>query len=48
MLQLWFDDDVDASLDNLGYYLEGLIMIAAADAVKRICEPADKMEDISE
>lgn len=43
-----FDEDDDASLDNLGYILEGLDMIAAADAVKRILEPVDKMEDISE
>lgn len=48
MLRLWFDEDVDASLDNLGYIMEGLEMIAAADAVKRILEPVDKMEDISE
>lgn len=48
MLRLWFDEDVDASLDNLGYIMEGLDMIAAADAVKRILEPVDKMEDISE
>ena len=48
MLQIWFDDDVDSSLDNLAYIMEGLEMIAAADAIKRILEPADKMEDISE
>lgn len=48
MLHLWFDEDDDASLDNLGYILEGLEMIAAADFVKRILEPVDKMEDISE
>lgn len=48
MLQIWFDDDDDANLDNLSYYLEGLDMIAAADCVKRFLEPADKMEDISE
>lgn len=48
MLQIWFDDDVDASLENLGYILEGLDMIAAADGVKRILDPVDKMEDISD
>lgn len=48
MLQHWFNDDDDASLDNLSYILEGLDMIAAADAIKRFLEPADKMEDISE
>lgn len=48
MLQIWFGDDVDASLENLAYIMEGLEMIAAADAVKRILDPADKMEDISD
>lgn len=48
MLQVWFSDDADANLDNLGYILEGLELIAAADAVKRFIEPVDKMEDISE
>lgn len=48
MLQHWFNDDDDASLDNLSYILEGLDMIAASDAIKRFLEPADKMEDISE
>lgn len=48
MLQIWFDEDVDATLDNLAYILDGLDMISAADAIKRILEPADKMEDISE
>lgn len=48
MLQHWFNDDDDASLDNLSYILEGLDMIAAADAIKRFLEPVDKMEDISE
>lgn len=48
MLEHWFNDDDDASLDNLSYILEGLDMIAGADAIKRFLEPADKMEDISE
>lgn len=48
MLEHWFNDDDDASLDNLSYILEGLEMIAAADAIKRFLEPVDKMEDISE
>lgn len=48
MLRIWFDEDVDASLENLAYILEGLDMIAPADAIKRMLEPADKMEDISE
>lgn len=48
MLRIWFDEDVDAGLENLAYILEGLDMIAPADAIKRILEPVDKMEDISE
>lgn len=48
MLRNWFDEDVDASLENLAYILEGLDMIAPADAIKRMLEPVDKMEDISE
>ncbi|KAG4080645.1 hypothetical protein HA402_013175 [Bradysia odoriphaga] len=48
MLEHWFNDDDDASLDNLSYILEGLDMIAGADAIKRFLEPVDKMEDISE
>lgn len=48
MLRIWFEEDVDASLENLAYTLESLDMIAAADAIKRMLEPADKMEDISE
>lgn len=34
MLQLWFEDDVDASLDNLAYTLEGLGMIDGAEVIK--------------
>lgn len=48
LLKVWFEEDVDSNLDNLGYILEGLGMIAASDATKRFLEPADKMEDISE
>lgn len=48
MLGIWFDEDEDASLDNLAYMLEGLELVAAAEAIKRILEPVDKMEDISE
>lgn len=47
MLKIWFEDD-DANLDNLCYILDGLELNAAADTIKRILEPADKMEDISE
>lgn len=48
MLRIWFDEDEDANLDNLAYMLEGLELTVAAEAIKRILEPADKMEDISE
>ena len=34
MLQLWFDDDEDATLDNFLYILEGLEMEAAAELVR--------------
>lgn len=34
MLQLWFDDDADASLDNLAYTLEGLGIVAGAEVIK--------------
>lgn len=47
MFRIWLEDDTN-SLADLAYILEGLKMISAADCVKRILEPADKMEDISE
>lgn len=47
MIRLWLEDDTN-TLADLAYTLEGLKMISAADCVKRILEPADKMEDISE
>lgn len=34
MLQLWFEDDEDATLENLLYILEGLEMTSAAEAVR--------------
>ncbi|CAH1983731.1 unnamed protein product [Acanthoscelides obtectus] len=34
LLQIWFEDDEDATLDNLLYILEGLDMQQAAEAVK--------------
>ncbi|KAK5644414.1 hypothetical protein RI129_005714 [Pyrocoelia pectoralis] len=34
VLQLWFEDDDDASMENLAYMLEGLQMLNAADIVK--------------
>lgn len=48
MLTIWFSDDDDASLDNLAYILEGLELHGAADAVKSIIDPPNKMEDISD
>lgn len=48
MLSIWFEDDVDATLDNLAYILEGLNMPAAADAIKIIIDPPNKMEDVSD
>lgn len=47
MFSIWLEDDTNI-LADLAYILEGLKMISAADCVKRILEPADKMEDISE
>lgn len=47
MLSNWLEDDSN-SLEDLAYTLEGLKMISAADCIKRILEPVDKMEDISE
>ncbi|KAF5279274.1 hypothetical protein FQR65_LT15445 [Abscondita terminalis] len=34
VLQLWFEDDDDASVENLAYFLEGLGMMDAAETVK--------------
>lgn len=34
MMNLWFEDDEDANLDNLLYILEGLEMNEAAEAVR--------------
>lgn len=48
MLNIWFDEDDDANLDNLAYMLEGLELVVAAQAIKRMAEPADKMDDVSE
>ncbi|KAJ0178472.1 hypothetical protein K1T71_006295 [Dendrolimus kikuchii] len=36
MLQLWFDDDEDASVENLLYIMEGLKMQEACDALKNV------------
>lgn len=48
MLQIWFEDDMDASLDNLAYILEGLGMISACEALKKFIPILDKTEDISD
>lgn len=34
MLQLWFDDDEDASVENLLYIMEGLELHPACEALK--------------
>lgn len=47
MLRIWLEDDTN-TLADLAYTLEGMKMISATDCIKRILEPADKMEDISE
>lgn len=47
MLRNWFEDDTN-TLADLAYTLEGMKMTSAADYVKRVLEPVDKMEDISE
>ncbi|XP_055915515.1 THO complex subunit 1-like [Eupeodes corollae] len=48
MLTIWFENDDDASLDNLAYILEGLEKYGAAEAIKTIIDPPNKMEDISD
>ncbi|XP_053681802.1 THO complex subunit 1 [Sabethes cyaneus] len=50
LLQVWFEDDMDASLDQLAYYLEGLEMLTAADAVKQMIAALsdDKVEEVSD
>lgn len=47
MLRNWLEDDTN-TLADLAYTLEGMKMSSAADYMKRILEPVDKMEDISE
>lgn len=46
MLKLYFDDDMDANLDNLAYIMEGLDMIAATEATKKFISFDEKTEDI--
>lgn len=48
MLSIWFDDDEDASLDNLAYILEGLQMLAASEYAKNIIGAQEKVEEISD
>ncbi|XP_055534437.1 THO complex subunit 1 [Wyeomyia smithii] len=50
LLQVWFEDDMDASLDQLAYILEGLDMLTAADAVKQmlVALSDDKVEEVSD
>lgn len=46
MLQNWFDDDEDASLENLAYIMEGLEFVAATEACKKFID--DKVEIVSD
>uniref|UniRef100_A0A336KG73 CSON008381 protein n=1 Tax=Culicoides sonorensis TaxID=179676 RepID=A0A336KG73_CULSO len=48
MLSVWFDDDEDASLDNLAYILEGLEMIGPSEYAKNIIAGEEKIEEISD
>ncbi|XP_062554480.1 THO complex subunit 1-like [Armigeres subalbatus] len=50
LLQVWFEDDMDASLDQLAYILEGLEMLTAAEAVKQMIASLsdDKVEEVSD
>jgi hypothetical protein len=38
MLQIWAEDDEDASPENLSYTLEGLGLIEAADTLKEVTD----------
>lgn len=38
MLQIWAEDDEDASPDNLSYTLEGLGLMEAADALREVTD----------
>lgn len=46
LLQLWFEDDMDASLDQLAYILEGLEMLSAAESVKQMLATLSNDEKI--
>ncbi|XP_055385143.1 THO complex subunit 1 [Condylostylus longicornis] len=49
MLTIWFQDDEDATLDNLAYILEGFEMQAAAEICKSIIDPpTSKIEEVSD
>lgn len=38
LLKVWFEDDLDANLDNLAYILEGLQMMAPCNLIKSFIE----------
>jgi THO complex subunit 1 len=38
MLQIWAEDDEDASPENLSYTLEGLGLIEAAETLKEVTD----------
>lgn len=49
MLLVWFEDDEDASLDNLAYILEGLELLPATEVAKKfIAANEDRVEVISD
>ncbi|XP_055696133.1 THO complex subunit 1 isoform X2 [Lutzomyia longipalpis] len=48
MLQIWFDDDMDASLDNLAYILEGLGMLESCETVKKFIGNIDLKKSLRE
>lgn len=48
MLSNWFDDDDDASLDNLAYILEGLELVSASEFIKAIIEPSTTSVKVEE
>jgi hypothetical protein len=38
MLQIWAEDDEDASPENLSYTLEGLGLVEAAETLKEVTD----------
>jgi THO complex subunit 1 len=42
MLENWFEEDVDADLDNLLYTVEGLKLTKAAEVIKKMIGTDDE------